>query len=368
MKFTLDSKTMNAGISTVIKALSSRPSLPILEGVYIETVEQGVLLKCSDLTLQIECILPANVEEEGSTVAPGRLFCEMARKLPDQDVEFELVGAKTLNMVCGRAKTSMQCANPAEFPDMTFTGDQYAISLPQKELRDMIRQTVFSTAQEDSKPILTGVLIELNEDTLSLVALDGFRLALRRTVLKMSGEGEKEAVVPAKSINEIARILTDSDETVQLSFTKTHVQMDLGHTRVMARLLDGNFIRYRQILPTTQNTRVRVSRVELLESIERAMLLAREGNNNLVRFSIALGHLQLTANSSIGSIDENISVEINGNDIEIAFNARYFSDVLKVLEDEYIYLDMNNNVSPCVVRSIQGDGFYYLILPVRIFS
>ncbi len=367
MKFTLDTKTLNAGLAAVVKALSSRPALPILEGVYVEATQEGVLLKCSDLALQIECLLPATVEQEGKTVAPGRLFSEMARKLPEETVELELNG-KALQLVCGRAKTSMQCMEPEDFPDMPFVGEQYSISLPQNKLKDMIRQTVFSTAQEESKPILTGVLMELNEDALTLVALDGFRLALRRAALAQDTGKQKEAVVPAKSLNEIARTLQDTEDPVQLVFTNTHVLLDLGHTRVTARLLDGDFIRYKQILPADHVTRVRVNRQELLESIDRAMLLAREGNNNLVRFSISIDRLKLFANSAIGSIDENIAIELNGDDIEIAFNARYFSDVLKVLDDEYVYLDMNNNVSPCVVRPIQGDAFYYLILPVRIFT
>jgi len=367
MQITIDTKTLNAGIATVVKALSSHAALPILEGILLTAADDGLLLKCSDLALQIECRLPAAVMETGSAVVPGRLFSEMARKLPEEEASITVFD-KTLQLTCGRAKSSMQCMEAGDFPEMPFHGETYSITLPQNRFKDMIRQTVFSTAQEESKPILTGVLMELNESGLTMVALDGFRLALRRAAMQGAVSEARAAVVPAKSMNDIARTLLDTDENVTLTFTRTHVLVDMEHTKVTARLLEGDFIPYKQILPTEHQSRVHVNRKELLESIERAMLLAREGNNNLVRFSITIDQIKLFANSAIGSIDEAVPVQLTGPDIEIAFNARYFSDVLKALDDETIYLDLNNSVSPCVVRPVQGDAYYYLILPVRIFA
>ncbi len=366
MRLILDVKTLNAGIATVIKSLSSRPALPVLEGIYLCASQEGLLLRCSDLSLQIECTVPATVEEEGATVLPGRLFAEMARKFPGETVDLKLDG-HTMTMKAGRAVTKLQCMEPREYPDMAVVGKTTSLSMPQKALKDMIRQTVFATAQEESKPILTGVLCELEQNIFTMVALDGFRLALRRYGVNVNAD-RKEAVVPAKSFLEISRTLLDVEDAVEVQFSPTHLLINMGHTRIVSRLLDGDFIKYRSILPSEHLTRVRINRDELLESIDRAMLMAREGSNNLVRFSVSEDLLKLTANSALGRIDEEIAMHLNGDPIEIAFNARYFADVLKTLDDDEIFLDMNNNVSPCVVRPTQGEAYYYLILPVRIFA
>ena len=361
-----ETKTLSAGISAVIKALSAKPALPVLEGIYFEASEKGLLLRCTDLLLQIECTIPASVEEEGEFVLAGRFFSDLVRSLPGDTVELTQHGS-TIEIVSGRSNCSVQCIEEDEYPEMPFHDESFRITLPQERLKNMISRTVFSTSQEDSKPILTGVLMELTMDALTFVALDGYRLAMCKAP-QTTAAGEKEAIVPAKSLIEIGRFLQDTDDPATLTFTGTHVLLDMEHTRVTARLLDGEFIKYKQILPTDHATRVRINRMEMLDSLNRAMLLAREGNNNLVRLNIADEMIKITANNAKGKINEETSAEINGADIEIAFNARYFVDVLKVLDDEYLYMDMSNNVSPCVIRPIQGDAFYYLVLPVRIFT
>lgn len=366
MHLRVEVKSLQAGLATVIKSLSSRPSLPILEGIYICATPEGLLLRCSDLTLQIDSILPAEIEEEGAVVLPGRLFSEMARKLDGDMVEISL-DDKAVVLRAGRSNMRLQYMEAREFPDMVDGRDAVHLSMEQSKLKDMIRQSAFATAQEETKPILTGVLCELEGNAFNMVALDGFRLAMRKAILDQYYT-RMEAVVPAKSLVEISRTLLDTEDPVQISFSKTHLSLDLGYTKIISRLLDGEYIKYQAILPSEHKTRVLVNRLELLESIDRAILLAREGNNNLVRFTVEGEFIQLFANSALGRMDENIPITLNGEPVQIAFNARYFSDVLKALQDEDIYLDMNNNVSPCVIRPVQGDSYYYLILPVRIFS
>lgn len=200
-----------------------------------------------------------------------------------------------------------------------------------------------------------------------MVALDGYRLAMRTEAVTVSGAA-KNAVIPARGLLEISRILDDSDEMINMVFSATHVMIDMGHTRIITRLMDGEFIRYRQILPDSHTTHVRVNRTELLDSIERVSLMARESKKNHVKFSFEDGQVTITANSEIGASKEIVNIDRMGSDIDIAFNAKYFSDVLKVLDDEYVCLDMNTNISPCVVKPETGDEYYYLILPVRLFS
>lgn len=366
MHFYIDKQDLNAGISTVVKALSTRTTMNILEGIFIEAADNNVLLKCNDLTLQIEAILPANVLNEGSVVLPGKLFGDLARKLPGENVSIH--STKTTALIeSGRSSTNIQGESPTEFLSMSTVNRDFSFKIKPTAFKNMIRQCIFAAAQDESKPILTGALLEISSGMLTLVALDGYRLALRREEIEYDGEF-KQVVIPSKSLVEISKILSDGDEPIEIVFSKTHVLIDLIHTRITARLLDGEYIKYKQILPDTHTTRILINRNVLAESIERVALVAREGKSNLVKFSIKTDNLHITSNSEVGKGEEDIDVQLIGDELDIAFNAKYFSDVLKTLDTENVYLDMNNNISPCVVRPINGDAFYYLILPVRLFT
>lgn len=365
MKFMIDSKELTAGVLSVIKALPTRTAMPILEGILVEASAAGVKLKCSDLMLQKECTLPATVEEEGFAILPGKFFAEIVRKLPDAVADVCL-NAKSVDISCGRAKSSIQCIESTDaFPDMRFDGDSFVVKLKSVDCRDMIAQTVFATAQDDSKPILTGVLIEL-KDSITMVATDAYQFAMRSIPLSEPVE-ERALVIPGKSLSEIGRMMDETDEIISLTFTKTHVCVDVGSSRLVARLLDGDYIKYRQILPKEHKTRVLINRAELMESIDRAQLMAREGSNNIVmRFHGKT--LSISANSFVGKTNEEMEVQINGEDIDIAFNPRFCMNILKCIEDENIYMDFTTGISPCVIRPSQGEGYYYLIVPVRIYS
>ena len=365
MHFYMDSKELTEGVLSVIKALPVRTTMPILEGIYLEATKDGVKLKCSDLMLQKECILPATVEEEGFAVVPGKLFSEIVRKLPESIAEVTLTG-KSLDISCGRAKSSLQCVEATEeFPEMRFTGETYTVKMDHDDCRDMISQTVFATAQDDSKPILTGVLLELGEE-ITIVATDAYQFARRSMPLK-NPVPERNVVIPGKSMIEISRMMDETEEDVELTFTKTHVCVNIKHSRLVARLLDGDYIKYKQILPKDHTTRVMIDKCELMESIDRAQLMAREGNNNIV-MKFHNNKLTITANSFAGKISEEMDVSINGEDIDIAFNPRFCMNILKCIPDEKIYMDFTTSISPCVLRPVKTEGFYYLIVPVRIYS
>ena len=364
MHFYVDAKELSSGVLSVIKALPVRTTMPILEGIFVEATKEGVRLKCSDLMLQKECLIPATVEEEGRVIIPGKLFSEVVRKLPDAICDIRQ-NAKSVDLSCGRAKSSLQCIEFEEFPEMRFTGETFELAIDREECRDMILETVFATAQDESKPILTGALLEIGE-SLSMIATDAYQFAMRSVPLKESVQ-PREIVIPGKSLLEIARMMDETEEEAVLTFTKTHVRVDLKHTCLVARLLDGDYIKYRQILPKEFKTRVLVDRSELIESIDRAQLMAREGNNNIV-MKFSQNMLTITANSFAGKINEEMQVQINGEDIDIAFNPKYCMNILKAIKDEKIYMDFLSPISPCVVRPVQGERYYYLIVPVRIYS
>lgn len=365
MHFFIDSKELTEGVLSVIKALPARTTMPILEGIHMEATQQGVKLKCSDLMLQKECILPATVEEEGVAVIPGKLFSEIVRKLPDSIAEITLTG-KSLDVNCGRAKSSLQCVETTEeFPEMRFSGETFAVRMDHEDCRNMIVQTVFATAQDDSKPILTGVLLELGEEII-IVATDAYQFAMRSMPLK-NPVPTRNVVIPGKSMVEISRMMDETEEDVELTFTKTHVCVNIRHSKLIARLLDGDYIKYKQILPKEHTTRVMIDKNELMESIDRAQLMAREGNNNIV-MKFHGGKLIISANSFAGRINEEMDVQINGEDIDIAFNPRFCMNILKCIPDDHVYMDFTTSISPCVIRPAKSEGFYYLIVPVRIYT
>lgn len=369
MKFSIEKSEFMAAIMTAIKALNSHATSPILEGIYLEANDSGLRIMCSDSSLQIETTVAAHIDANGAVVLPGRLFGDIIRKLPDGTVEIsvkEKEGKIAASIRCGGSKTNIQCMNAAEFPVMGSISSDNAIVIDQKTLQDMIKQTVFATSQDQSRPVLTGVFLIASEGSLRMVALDGYRLAMRNEPCVVTGACT--AVIPSSSLNEIAKTLSDDDKSVKLSFSYSNIVIDLEHTRINTTLVAGEFMKYEQILPTSYLSRVRANRKDLLDAIERASLMARENKNNLVRFAVGYDKLSITANSEMGSVLEEMTISLMGNELEIAFNSRYLTDVLRTLDDVEVYLDFNTNVSPCVIRSIQGERFLYLVLPVRVFN
>lgn len=364
MKFTVDTKDFSGAVLSVSKALPVRTTMPSLEGIYAETKNGTLTLKCSDLMIQKECRLAAVVEEDGAVILPGKLFCELVRKLPDSTVSFEVVG-KQVNIKCGRLKTNIQALDFEEFPEMRFNGEVNEIQLKRDDCRQMINQTVFAAAQDDSKPILTGVLFEI-EDSVTAVSTDAYQFAMRNVPL-LKKRKNSSMVIPAKTLMEISRVAEEADETITLNFTTTHVKVDLGHTCLTARLLDGDYIKYKQLIPKEYKTRVLLNREELIMLIDRAQLVAREGNNNII-MDFSDNKLYVRANSFIGKSNEDMDVQMSGDNIEIAFNPKYCMNVLKNITEETVAIDFLSNISPCVVHPVDNDSFTYLIVPVRIYS
>ena len=366
MRLTVNTSELNATVATVAKALGVKAQIGIFEGIYAEAIGDTLLLRCTDLALQIDATMKVSIDRQGACVFPGRLFSELVRRLPGEETLLS-VESNTLHIESGRATSTMQVENAKDYVAMPEIIRQFSLTISKRTLKDMVRQCIFAAAQDDAKPILRGVLFEIEDGRLSMVALDGYRLAMRTEAVTVSG-APRSVVLQSRGLLEISRILDDSDEPVSLVFSQTHVMIDMGHTRIMTRLMDGDYIRYKQILPSEHTTHVRVNRAELLDSIDRVSLMARESKRNHVKFSFEDGQVTITANSEIGASKEVVYIDRVGNDIEIAFNSKYFTDVLKVLDDEYVCLDMNNSVSPCVVRPENGNSFYYLILPVRLFA
>ncbi len=365
MYFKCDGLDLSEAVSKVIKATSSKTTSPILEGIKFTCDGDYVTLLATDLELSIQKTIKAEVMGDGEIVVPGRLFSDYLRKLTNEKIECSLELGNRLKIAYNESKGYIQCMDVLEFPAVKEISKNSYFEISQKTLRNIINKVIFSVAVDDSKAILKGVLFEIEGENLKAVAVDGYRLAMCSTKVKVQNVTQN-VIVPGRSLQEISKLLSDSDEMVRVYVDSNILMLDLGDTVVTTRLIEGQFINYKQIISNNFETGVVIRKVQLEDAIERASILSKIDKNNLVKFDIRENVLTLTSNSEIGNITENISANVDGNDLIIAFNSKYFSDCLHAIDDEYIKLNFVNSVNPCIVTACEGGEYLYLILPVRI--
>lgn len=370
MKFTCSQQTLAKALNTVSKAVTSRTTLPILKGILMKASSDGTLtLSASDLDLSIEKKLEVNVEEEGEIVVLSKLFSDIIRKLPNEDILIEEKENNTVLIKTSYSEFTIVGLEADEFPNINDAEDDFStISFDTETFKNMIRKTSFAASIDESKGIIVGVLIEIEPDGINMVALDGFRMAVARE--KMKNEESRKIVVSAKILNDVNKIISESDdeEDTKIMFSSKKAVIFIENTKIIIRLLEGEFIKYKDIIPTVNPTKVIVERPALLESIERASLLAKEGKNNLIKLIIKNNLLTITSRSEEGNVIEELIMEKTGEDLEIGFNSKYVMDVLKAVDDEKILMEFNTSTTPCLVKPMEGEEFEYLILPVRISS
>ena len=371
MQFTVNVQSLLEGLNTVTRALAARPTKPVLEGVLMEAEGDSVHLTCSDGSLTIETTIYAEVREEGRTVLPGKLFTELARKLPGGEVTIKVGDNHAASIRCMSSKSNLAGMNPVEYPEMGGVEQGVKVNIPQKMLKEMISRVVFAIATDESRQILTGCLLEVTASEARMVALDGFRMAIQKVFQPFelpAGMEQLKAVIPGRVLNELSKILADEDEFCTLLIDKTRMQATFGNNTLSTVLLAGEYIDYRRILPLSFKSSATADRTQVQNAIDRASLMAREGKNNLIRMSFMGETLAITSNAELGDVHEELDAQLSGDPIEIAFNAKYITDVIRNITDEDLCMHFNSNVSPCVVKPAQGDQFLYLILPVRVFG
>lgn len=368
MKFTCSQQTLAKALNTVSKAVSTRTTLPILKGILLEAKADGTLiLTASDLEISIQKKVEAEVQQEGSVVVISKLFGDIIRKLPNEDISIEETKDNNILIKTNSSEFTVMSLPVEEFPKI---GEKENNSKPlvfdREIFKDMVRKTAFAASIDESKGILVGILTEINEDAVNMVSLDGFRLALAKE--KMNSAEESKFIISAKIMNEISKIVSDddTDSDINIFLGDKKAVFNIGNTEIVLRLMEGEFIKYRDIIPSDGTINVKVGKEILLESIERASLLAKEGKNNLIKMTIKNDLLTVTSRSEEGNVKEQIVMEKIGDDLEIGFNSKFVIDVLKVIDDEEISMVFKTGTSPCVVRPVEGDAYEYLILPVRI--
>ena len=371
MILSINSQDLLEGLNTVTRALSPRPAKQILEGVLISAEDNRILLTCSDGSLTIEYTNAAAVQEEGQTVLPGRLFTELIRKMPDGMVNISVQDHRSATIRCMKNRSTLAIMNAAEFPELTEMTGGSKVKIPQKKLKDMISHVSFAIATDESRQILTGSLLEVSRGEARLIALDGFRLAMQKLFQPFElpeNVDVVKAVIPGKVLNELAKVLPDDDAFCSMLIDRTRMQCSFGNIRLSCSLLAGEYVDYRRILPSEFKTEAITDRGAVQEAIERASLMAREGKNNLIKMSFRDELLKISSNAELGDVEEEIEASLNGDPIDIAFNARYITDVIRNVADDSLCMKFNSNVSPCVVVPKTGEEYIYLILPVRVFQ
>ena len=373
MKFNCDQQLLSKALGTVSKAITQRTTIPVLKGILITaTTDNKLKLTASNLDLSIEKTIDVNVEEEGSIViSDSKFFIDIIRKLPREQITIEVGENEKVKIKTPNTEVFCVSQSADEFPNTSeIENIQANLSFNKDIMKEMIRKTQFCASIDESKGIIIGVLMELEENSLNMVALDGFRMAVTRQ--QMMNERREKIVISAKIMNEINKILTESDderdENIELVLSEKKAVMLLEGTKIVMRLLEGEFISYNDILPKESSTFIKVNRNMMIEAIERASLLAKEGRNNLIRVKVQENLMTISSASEEGSVKEDIIMEKNGEDLEIGFNSKYILDALKVIDDEEVRIEMVSAVKPCLIKPMEGNSYEYLILPVRIPS
>ncbi len=367
MRFTLNTSELVNALSVTTHALSPRTTMPILEGVLLDASEEGLRVTCSDGAMTISSLIGATIEEEGRIVMPGRLFVDVIRKLPTAEMLFSASQNMIATIKCAGSRTTI-AGKPADlFPSLPEISAESQVELPQPLLRDMIQQTSFAVSSDESRKILTGCLLEIADGEVRMVALDGFRLAVRMAEIDPALH-KMSAVIPSKLLQELSKIVSGGEEDmVTMTFGSSQLLAEVGPTKVYATLLEGEYIKYRQIIPNSWKTIVRIlDRSQLALCIERASLMARESKTNLITLTISDSLMTITSNSEMGDVYEEIQVETEGDELKIAFNVKYMSDVIRAIEDDELTLRFNSGISPCVIVPTEGNAYTYMVLPVRL--
>ena len=376
MKLTISKDVLIKGINDVLKAISSKTALPILTGIKIEANNNGVVLTGTDIDLTIQATLPleekesiiATVEQPGAVVLPARLFSEIVKKLPDVDVSISADEKHFATLTSGKAEFNLIGWDASDYPMLPKLENEETIQISQKVFKDVINSTNFATATTESRPVLTGVYFQVNEGLVA-TATDSHRLSNKKTAVE-TAITELNVVVPAKSLNEISKLLSDTEELVSIVFTTQQACFTFENKVVYSRLLEGNYPDISRLIPTEAKSTVQVNKRDMLGSIERASLLSREDRNHTIKMDINTdGEVIISSHSpELGQVKEEIpTLSFTGEELEIAFSAKYMMDALKALNGDEVTFFFNGGMRPFIIKSIdESEKALQLILPVRV--
>ena len=364
MKLVCSKSNLLNGVQTVSKAVPNKTTMSILECILVDATKGVITLTANDMELGIETTIEGDIIEKGIIALDAKIFLDIVRKLPDSDIVIETDQSYKTTITCEKAKFNIIGKSGEDFSYLPQVEKEHNIVVSQFTLKEIVRQTIFSISDNDNNKLMTGELFDISSDQLKVVSLDGHRISIRKIQLKNIYESRK-VVVPGKTLNEIIKILPgDADKDVVISFTNKHIVFEFDNTIVVSRLIEGEYFKIDQMLSSDYETKVKINKKELINCIDRATLLVKEGDKKPVIIHITDGNMELKINSIMGSMNEDIDIEKSGKDIMIGFNPKFLLDALRVIDDEDVELYMVNPKAPCFIKN-QAESYIYLILPVN---
>ncbi len=364
MKLICSKSNLLHGVNIVSKAVPTRTTMAILECILIDASANEIKLTANDMELGIETKIEGEIAERGVIALDAKIFSEIVRKLPDSDVTIETDASFKTTITCEKAKFNIVGKSGDDFSYIPYIERNEPIVMSQFTLKEVIRQTIFSIADNDNNKLMTGELFEIEENDLMVVSLDGHRISIRNIELK-NNYSHKKVVVPGKTLQEVSKILPGSaEDEVSIFLTDNHIVFEFENTTVVSRLIEGEYFKIEQMLSSDYETKVKINKRELLDCIDRATLLVKEGDKKPIIMNITDDSMELKINSFIGSMNEDIDIAKEGKDILIGFNPKFFIDALRVIDEEEVTLYMVNPKAPCFIKDDEGT-FIYLILPVN---
>ena len=365
MKIICSKSNLLKSVNISLKAVPSKTTMPILECILMDASTSQIKFTTNDMELGIETIVDGRIEEKGMVALDAKIFYEIIRRLPDNDVTISTDNNFVATITCEKAKFTIPGKAGEDFAYLPVIEKEESLTLSQFTLKEMIRQTIFSIAVNENNRLMTGELFEIKSNCLKIVSLDGHRISIRKMPLKRE-YSDRKIVVPGKTLSEISKILSgEIDDQVSIYFTKNHILFEFDQTMVVSRLIEGEYFRIDQMLSNDYDTKVSVNKKEFLNCIDRATLLVREGDKKPIVIEIKDSSMELKIDSAMGSMNEEIDIEKDGKDIIIGFNPKFLIDALKVIDDEVIHMYLMNPKAPCFIRDDE-ENYTYLILPVNI--
>ena len=370
MRINCQKEELLYGVSSVVKAVSTKNTLPILGGILITAKDNIVTLRATDLEMAIECTVSADVPEGGAVVVPGRYFIELVRHLPDTMIGLESADGQTLAIYYEQSQINVRCFDVNEFPALPQVDGEIKRQIPAPLFRKIVKQSTIAAASDEIRPIFTGVLMEIGAEKLTAVTTDTHRMAVCE--ITCSGEGEGRVIIPCRNITEMARLATNDDEPVFITVDRNQVYFNTGNITFFSRVISGQFPDYKQVIPAPSmfSTQAVIKRGKLLEALERASLLSRDQartRGNVIKVQILNEVLFISADSpDVGKIREEMPISLEGKELESSYNVRYLIEALKVIDEDNIILRLTGATTPGVIVPEKETSYLYLILPLRI--
>ncbi len=366
MKITVSKSEITEAVSNLQRAVSSKTSVPALECILLTATETGLELCAYDLELGITTAIPARIEETGKAALPARIFSDIVRRTPDENITVTVDDKNMTTIESGMSRFSIIAIAAEEFPELPKVSEATALKLPSSLLKSMIRQTLFAVGESDAKPVMQGSLFQIENGRLDVVSIDGFRLAIRSEPIDFPED--LSFVVPGKTLSEVLKLLKDTDDPVEIAAGRRHILFTIDNYTVISSLLSGEFINYKSAIPPEGKTQVVVKTREMIESVERVSLLITDRLRSPVRCLFEDGEIKLLCTTVMGRASDRVNVEMTGDTLEIGFNNRYLLDALRNTECDEVRFQLSGPLAPMTVTPKDGDSFLFLVLPVRLRS